>query len=573
MFENQKIELETILEELTKLEKENTYEKINLDELIKTNKYLKQLNETFFEKEANIPEQIKTHSSLVKELKENYIKLTQEQKELEKKQKEYLSKAIQILKLTLGLIKKIENQNQYIDSEIMDILKINTIEEIKQVIKYNKNIDLKRKGITKQTDQVIIEEIINYKTITKPIVKEEKQETSENKEEIEEIEEKVLVFNTKEEITNHLKKNYNIEIKTEKSIEELNDILEIIENYPFENLKKETIKEILEKANFRLLNELKYILIESKIQATDIEHIEKIFIEEEEPQFITKIILLNTMLKREEKIEILKQTESRRKKIIKNMNTLYAYGIKNMSTDVTIRELSIEKIDQLIEAGHYEQLHYIKHSYNKKIIKNEQLEDYLEKNTYGNIYIYFFGTELYGIPYIKEKNKDINQYTNEIHKKLKEDKRFNISPLLVEPNLKQLTSTNKILKEAEEASKKSIDNFLKTINSPLDYDNNDIFKINNPYFKIIEEKYTKPNSIVYGIPISKAICKSGYILISRPKVLRLLNQYITDKHEITEEIVKQCMLYNIITTDEIINEIERILKNDFEIVQQKIKKY
>ena len=279
------------------------------------------------------------------------------------------------------------------------------------------------------------------------------------------------------------------------------------------------------------------------------------------------------MLKREEKIEILKQTESRRKKIIKNMNTLYAYGIKNMSTDVTIRELSIEKIDQLIEAGHYEQLHYIKHSYNKKIIKNEQLEDYLEKNTYGNIYIYFFGTELYGIPYIKEKNKDINQYTNEIHKKLKEDKRFNISPLLVEPNLKQLTSTNKILKEAEEASKKSIDNFLKTINSPLDYDNNDIFKINNPYFKIIEEKYTKPNSIVYGIPISKAICKSGYILISRPKVLRLLNQYITDKHEITEEIVKQCMLYNIITTDEIINEIERILKNDFEIVQQKIKKY
>ena len=132
---------------------------------------------------------------------------------------------------------------------------------------------------------------------------------------------------------------------------------------------------------------------------------------------------------------------------------------------------------------------------------------------------------------------------------------------------------NEILKRETEISKRSFDNFLLTIFPHEVKDANIIYGEKNKYLELIEEKFSSKKSISYGIKIRKDFARAGLIQISKPKVLRLLNEHLYEKHEITKDIVKQCMLYNLITTDEILNELDRILTEEFELLDQKIKKY
>ena len=201
-------------------------QKEDIDKYLKENKYAKKITEKFFKNDQQIISEIKKNKELITELKHNHIKLTESQKEKEKSHKQYIEELNKTLNSTLKLLKKLELEKTYIDQEIIGILDLNEIEDLKNIIEFNKIIMLKKKGFVQKeelTEEIVQEELKIVKDDQQP--KQEKKEKSNKEEKIE----KVLLYNNLEELNNYLKKQYNIEIETDRSIEELNIIIEIIE--------------------------------------------------------------------------------------------------------------------------------------------------------------------------------------------------------------------------------------------------------------------------------------------------------------------------------------------------------
>ena len=121
--------LSQILEDISKLEQNEELEKS-----LKENKYIKEITNNYFNIDENIIETINRHLSLTKELKENHIKLTDKQKEQELKYKDYIKKIEETLESVIRLLKQLEKETTYIDLEIINILKLNEIDDLKKVI-------------------------------------------------------------------------------------------------------------------------------------------------------------------------------------------------------------------------------------------------------------------------------------------------------------------------------------------------------------------------------------------------------------------------------------------------------
>lgn len=545
----------------------------NIDKYLKENKYAKKITEKFFENDQPIISEIRKNKELVTELKKNHIKLTESQKEKEKSHKQYIDELSRTLKSALKLLKKLEQEKTYIDEEIIDVLDLNEIEDLKDIIEFNKTIILKKKGfIQKEETEEEPEE--------KKEIKIESKQTENKKETLkptkEEKIEKILLYNSLEELNNHLKKQYNIEIETERNIEELNKIIEIIENSSIKEIDNSLIKDILEKCEMYQLRTMKEALEENEIKAKDIVHIKDIFLYCEKNQRIAEYITRYKDLKKEQKLNLLNKSEARREKYVRNKNAMLSYGLFIKNNNALLAEISIEKLDQMIELGHYNELIYIASLYNtkSKLVENIQFEDYMAQKRYPNLYNYFFEGTIYNhITEIDEKKYDMTRSIEIINNEIKKDKKYKSKLIMGMPDLKQLTSRNEILKRETEISKRSFDNFLLTIFPHEVKDANIIYGEKNKYLELIEEKFSSKKSISYGIKIRKDFARAGLIQISKPKVLRLLNEHLYEEHEITKDIVKQCMLYNLITTDEILNELDRILTEEFELLDQKIKKY
>ena len=450
---------------------------------------------------------------------------------------------------------------------------LNEIEDLKNIIEFNKIIMLKKKGFVQKeelTEEIVQEELKIVKDDQQP--KQEKKEKSNKEEKIE----KVLLYNNLEELNNYLKKQYNIEIETDRSIEELNIIIEIIENSSIKEINNSLIKDILEKCEMYQLITMKEALEENEIEAKDVKHIKDIFLYCEKNERIAEYIIRYKDLKKEQKLNILNKSEARREKYVRNKNAMLSYGLFIKNNNALLAEISIEKLDQMIELGHYNELLYIASLYNNKskLVENIQFEDYMAQKRYPNLYNYFFEGTIYNhITEIDEKKYDMTRSIEIINNEIKKDKKYKSKLIMGMPDLKQLTSRNEILKRETEISKRSFDNFLLTIFPHEVKDANIIYGEKNKYLELIEEKFSSKKSISYGIKIRKDFARAGLIQISKPKVLRLLNEHLYEKHEITKDIVKQCMLYNLITTDEILNELDRILTEEFELLDQKIKKY
>ena len=548
-------------------------QKEDIDKYLKENKYAKKITEKFFKNDQQIISEIKKNKELITELKHNHIKLTESQKEKEKSHKQYIEELNKTLNSTLKLLKKLELEKTYIDQEIIGILDLNEIEDLKNIIEFNKIIMLKKKGFVQKeelTEEIVQEELKIVKDDQQP--KQEKKEKSNKEEKIE----KVLLYNNLEELNNYLKKQYNIEIETDRSIEELNIIIEIIENSSIKEINNSLIKDILEKCEMYQLITMKEALEENEIEAKDVKHIKDIFLYCEKNERIAEYIIRYKDLKKEQKLNILNKSEARREKYVRNKNAMLSYGLFIKNNNALLAEISIEKLDQMIELGHYNELLYIASLYNNKskLVENIQFEDYMAQKRYPNLYNYFFEGTIYNhITEIDEKKYDMTRSIEIINNEIKKDKKYKSKLIMGMPDLKQLTSRNEILKRETEISKRSFDNFLLTIFPHEVKDANIIYGEKNKYLELIEEKFSSKKSISYGIKIRKDFARAGLIQISKPKVLRLLNEHLYEKHEITKDIVKQCMLYNLITTDEILNELDRILTEEFELLDQKIKKY
>lgn len=545
-------------------------QKEDIDKYLKENKYAKKITEKFFKNDQQIISEIKKNKELITELKHNHIKLTESQKEKEKSHKQYIEELNKTLNSTLKLLKKLELEKTYIDQEIIGILDLNEIEDLKNIIEFNKIIMLKKKGFVPKEE--LTEEIVQEEP---KIVKDEQQPKQEKSNKEEKIE-KVLLYNNLEELNNYLKKQYNIEIETDRSIEELNKIIEIIENSSIKEINNSLIKDILEKCEMYQLITMKEALEENEIEAKDVKHIKDIFLYCEKNERIAEYIIRYKDLKKEQKLNILNKSEARREKYVRNKNAMLSYGLFIKNNNALLAEISIEKLDQMIELGHYNELLYIASLYNNKskLVENIQFEDYMAQKRYPNLYNFFFEGTIYNhITEINENKYDMTRSIEIIHNEIKKDEKYKSKLIMGMPDLKQLTSRNEILKKETETSKRSFDNFLITIFPYKVKDANIIYGEKNKYLELIEEKFSSKKSISYGIKIRKDFARAGLIQISKPKVLRLLNEHLYEKHEITKDIVKQCMLYNLITTDEILNELDRILTEKFELLDQKIKKY
>lgn len=544
-------------------------QKEDIDKYLKENKYAKKITEKFFKNDQQIISEIKKNKELITELKYNHIKLTENQKEKEKNHKQYIEELNKTLNSTLKLLKKLELEKTYIDQEIIDILDLNEIEDLKDIIEFNKIIMLKKKGFVQKEE--LTEEIVQEEPKIEQQPKQEKKEKSNKEEKIE----KVLLYNNLEELNNYLKKQYNIEIETDRSIEELNKIIEIIENSSIKEINNSLIKDILEKCEMYQLITMKEALEENEIEAKDVEHIKDIFLYCEKNERIAEYIIRYKDLKKEQKLNILNKSEARREKYVRNKNAMLSYGLFIKNNNALLAEISIEKLDQMIELGHYNELLYIASLYNnkRKLVENIQFEDYLAQKRYPNLYNFFFEGTIYNhITEINENKYDMTRSIEIIHNEIKKDEKYKSKLIMGMPDLKQLTSRNEILKKETETSKRSFDNFLITIFPYKVKDANVIYEEKNKYVELIEEKFSIKNGISYGIKIRKDLARAGLIQISKPKVLRLLNEHIYERHEITKDIVKQCMLYNLITTDEILNELDRILTEEFELLDQKVKR-
>ena len=570
---NEIIILNQVLKTIKNLE-ENEEVEIEL----KQNKYLKETTNKYFE--GNVLKTIVEHKKLLDALKQNHIRLTEEQKEIEKREKEYLKEIETIIEKILKILDKLKTGTVYIDSDLIDILKLNETEDLKQIIEYNKTINLKKNGIEEKEEKK--EQKVKEKK--EPRI-EPKKKTQNKKRQKEPKPEKVLIFNTREELNKYLSEKYNIEVSTEKDLEELNDMIEIIENEPYEIKESELVKRILETSSFQRLKDIKKELKETNTEIDEIKDIEEVFDKDESTSLAISAILYSN-LDKETKGILLKKNKERKQVYLRNKLLMQQYNLCDIQINYLGKKVNETKIDQIIELGFFSDIAAINRLYKTKTIENVQLEDTLEDKAFVNIPAYFFETMTYSgkinvrengmmlnemLQNVSQGKEGITEVLGNIQKIINQQKNISLTPQT--PNINSFISRNPILKKEEETNNCSKENFLRT-HIPFWYKiGNPIYELNNPYFKAIEKEYTNDNLLTYRIPVGKNICKNDRIEISKNKVIRLLNAHLLAEDEITPEIIKQCMMYNLVTTEEILEKLDSILTSLFEKVNKKIKKY
>lgn len=538
-----------------------------VEQELKQNKFVLELTNQYFEKD--IIKSIKEHKLLVQELKENHIKLTEQQKETEKKHKEYIEELKKIIEPLLKLLEKLSEQNTFIDNEIINILKLNEVEDLIQIIKYNKNVNLKKKGL--------LEEKIEKKEKPKetPIQKEEvkaEPKQKNNKPKRKKIE-KILIFQNIEEINTYLNKTYGIEITKNKDVEELNNMIELIENEPFELKEGTLIKKILETSDTQRLKEIKTEITENNIDINEIKDIDELFETDEEQTYPISSIIYSKAPK-QIKLELLNKTKERKRVLLKNKLLIQQYGLCNIPIHLLVKKIKEEQLDRALETGHLADIIGIKRLYETEKVTDEQLEDFFEEVLQENLLTFFFGTVIYGEKYlIKSSDLNIEDFEEQVQKRIKKEKNIKTIVSNQKVDLSKYISKNPILKEAEEINNYSKEYFIKTY-IPFWYpETNPIYTEKNPYFELIEKEYTSDKKLTYVIPIKRNMVKYNEIEISKNKVIRLLNAHILRGDNITPEIIKKCMYYNLITTDEILEELDNVLTEQFDKIDKKIKKY
>ena len=572
--------LSQILEDIKKLEPNE-----ELDKSLKENKYVKEITNKYFNIDEDIIRTINRHLSLTKELKENHIRLTDKQKEQESKYKKYIKEIEETLDRIIKLLKQLEKETTYIDLETIEILKINEIDTLKKVIEYNQRITLKRKGMLQEEPE-------NKQENTEKIKSEQKKETITEQTTktpiVEEIEpEKILMFSSIEEINKYTKEKYDTTIKTESNIEELNNMIELLENKPFDTLNHEQIKKLLEQATYEKVSLIKILMENKKYKFEELKHLDDL-LSSDSITFLSTFEIYNNVDNEEQRNELFEKNLKRKEKLLRNLAIVRSYDIYSFPLNLLTKSISIEKLEQLSEVGHLKELYIIEELY-KKVgdIKNCQVEEMLAKISYPNIYLYYFYTTIFNKS-IASKNKNLIIYENIlkepqepksiikmkqlVFEKLREEK--TISALIRNDQIKleQYTSSNPILKAEEETNRKSKENFISTFIPFWNKEHNPIYKSNNPYFEALEKKYSKEKKPYYKIPIKTTLCEAGEIIISKNKVIRLLNEHLIENHEITKEIVKQCVMYNIIITDELLHELEEKLDDLFNKLDDKQEK-
>lgn len=565
--------LERINKQITILKKiletiNNQEENEEVEKELKENKFISELTNKYFKE--NILKTIKEHSLLIKELKENHIKLTEQQKETEIKHEKYLEELKKIIENILKLLEKLSEQKTFIDKDIINILKLTETKDLIQVIEYNKNVNLNKNGLLEQ--EKIKEKPEESKKKEERKQPKEEPKPKKNKQKRKKIE-KILIFQDIEEINNYLKKTYNIEIEEKNEIEEINDMIEILENEPFEIKEGELIKKILETSDKQRLKDIKKEIKDNDININEIKDIEELFSKEEEPSLAISSIIYSKAPKKI-KLELLKKSKERKQILLKNKILIQQYGIYNIPIHLMVKKIKQEQIDQAIETRHLVDLIGIKKLYEEGKETEDQLEDFLEDVIHDNILTFFFGTIIYGEKYlVKSNDMNIDKFEEKVQKRIKQDK--NIKTLINNQkiDLSKYISKNPILKEAEEINNYSKENFIRT-HIPFWYpESNPIYIEKNPYFELLEKEYTDEKSLTYTIPVKKNLVKNNTVEISKNKVIRLLNAHILRGDNITPEIIKKCMYYNLITTDEILEELDKVLTEQFDKIDKKIKKY
>ena len=569
MLETIKYNIDELLETIKKLKDNETI--YGIDQILQENKYIKPITQKYMQ-ENEIEKTIKKNIKIVKTLKEQHIKLTEDQKEKEKAYLDYIKEIETTLKNINKLIENLLKHNTYIDAETIEILKIEDTKELLEIIKYNQQINLKKQGLLIKKEEkkpkqptTKIEETLVIKTNTHQI---QKQETI-----------------TQDTINEYLIKKYNITINSKNTPIEQKQMIEILEQKPFSIEDAVLFKKILELSNLKTLLLIKENIIDQNITFKEISHLEKIFFEDMSDMnnitlYSALLIINNNTLTKEEKLEILKD-DKKRITCFLNIIVFSTYYKNKYKLPKEAYEdiISIEKLDQIIEVGapfsiDQISLLYLKH---KKTNKKDSMEKYLKQTLYPYLYIIFYSNIISRKNFYVEKLDEVATKKVEQHilEEIITEKRCKIPILCSTPTLKNLLSRNKILLLEKETSIASIEHLIDTQLQIENKKTMPYYKINNKYINCLEQNYGKKHEEKYIIPITTN-GQEYNIIISKYKVARLINQHIYRQDIITKELLIQCIVYNLIITEDLlqalINKLEKKL-TEIDKKNQKTKKY
>ena len=551
---------------------------LDVDGLLRNNVYVKDLTFKYFGEKEDITGQIEKTFILISELKKYHIKVSDKQKECEAKYKRYICETKLLVTKIIELLEKIRDKKIYINSEIADILKLDIVKEISNIIEYNKMVNLKKMGLLnekKEPDKVekkeckVAPQVPVQTVLSKPVPE---VVSVDFKRELKYADTKCL--------NDYLQDKYAINISSDNSIEDLNDMIEIIENEPFGFMDDTSfIKELLEKSNIQILLAVRELLKGTDFNVWDIKHMRGLFFDEEHEKLfnIISLILSDPFLDRDGKIKMFNKRPEQQEVYFNNSVIIYAYNITQVPTRYISVPLSMSTFDRLIECGHYEDLRAIEKCYiqDKDVVKHMQLENYINNTRLPNLYYYFFGLLLSETCIVNELmyQSSMSMFNKKIMAKIMSDKKYKKKNVLINDfDIRLLTSNKQILKAEEVTDKKSQKNLYDTLVPFWNKKGNPFYKEKNIYLNFLEEKYTNSEIFEYMIPVRKDLCKLGFIIISKNKVIRLINQHILDGDEITPDLIKQCMFYNLIITDDVLKELDTILTRDFNKLEEKSKR-
>ena len=540
-----------------------TLEKIKNVTLENKDKYIEELDKILnkYKKYLEIKDSAKKIIDtilLVQLLKEEQLKITQDQNKKSILYKKQIEESIEKLKKINAIIIQIENEEQYINSEIIELLNIEkTIENLKQIIKHNKKVNNK-----KNRPQIEIEQIEEIKEEIKEEPKQIKQKKKKKKKSAKKQEE--LVFTCKEEIIDYVCKKYEIELPENlynKTEEEMETIINILEQKQFKNIDIIFVNNLFKYATPESMEKLLKILKESKLKLEDLDEI-LVFDEKFEYQVsnINDICSIPFYETREQQKKAAQLDEKIKLRILRNTLTLLVYEMVNIKdTRILSKKINVEYIDRIIECGFGRTL---KKDANElfDFFEIPHVENATSKKMNDVIYKRYFGL-IIDIEDTKISNQEYDQ-------KIKEKVEFEIKKrgLMLQDDLTnmmiQICSKNEILRKEDEINKKSKEHIEKSMTN--------VEALENPYIKYLDSKYLTKKEVVpiYVIPIDKNLFGIDNILISRNKVLRLIGEHIIEGDEIQIETVINCIFYNMIITDAILENAKEIMTEELKKVEE-----
>lgn len=479
---------------------------------------------------------------LISMLKNEHVKVTDEQNRLDVFYRGKIDSAISNFRRIIDVVCKIKSEDIYIDSSIIDLLKIDkSVSNLRWIIFYNKRVNQKKNSI-------VIEEIVDtsikeneQKVVVQKVQKKKRKRVTKRSDEI--------VFKDFSQIVSYIYDNYGIVLESttfNKSIDEMSSIINLLRQKSFNDISLELLEMIFDNFSLEDISLISKILNETCFNSYDIYDICKSCDCDVHAmlQYIYEIGINPFYSDYDEKIKILKCSSKIIVRSLKNSLIFLFYNLVNYSDNsILSKKINVEYIDQIIETGAFTKLVKSINNY-FDFFNIPPAEGAYPRTLYEKIYNEYFSI----INKTRRKKCSRAEAILELNSIITNQVKAKNFPIQNDINKMYacLLSHDEILSVERDISKMSLNNIDNVFSDDISCD--------NVYLNYLDNKYldTAHTIFLYKIPTDKYKVGLDNIFVSRNKVFRLLKQHILNGDEITVDVVVNCIFYNMIITDELL---------------------